>query len=273
MMVWHVMFAADGRNTLFVDEGACLTAIRQMARAAGSRIVVFSVVDEHVHVVLTGDRQQVGKLARAITFAIGPLVAGCLDPSRIQPVNGRAHLQNFVRYVLDQPRHHGLPVHPALWCGSCFPDLIGARFVHGLQLRVRDVLPRFRLRDAYRAVGLPTAPLAPLADPEIRRAGAGRLVDAAAACLCVAPPLSGNRTTVTLARAAVARTARAAGIFTPEVAYALRVSLSAVSRLSRRPLDDRIVTGVRLRLALEDSVQRHRQPQSAIRKSEFPRCG
>jgi hypothetical protein len=36
-----------------------------------------------------------------------------------------------VTYLLKQPVKHGLDVHPALWTGSCFLDLIGARLIPG----------------------------------------------------------------------------------------------------------------------------------------------
>ncbi len=35
-------------------------------------------------------------------------------------------MSNVFGYLLRQPSHHDLQVHPALWTGSCFLDLVGA---------------------------------------------------------------------------------------------------------------------------------------------------
>ena len=232
MAVWHLTFAADGRNPLFLDEGCRLTAVRRLAAVAGPRVVLFCLVDEHVHVVLTGERVEVGRMARSVLLALRPWAAVSIDPARIRLVAGRAHLRRLVRYVLDQPRHHDLPGHPALWSGSCFVDLVGARVVPNLDLRIREVLPRFRLREAHEAVGLPPTRLVPLQGTTVRRLGAFRLSQAAAASLCVEHPLRGKTAPVTLARAAMCQIAREAGIATTEVTDVLGIQPPAREALA-----------------------------------------
>jgi len=254
MQAWHLTFAADGRNALFADEADRRAAVRRLARVAGERIVLFCLVDEHIHVVVIGKRKHVGLVGRSILLALRKVVASKLDPARIRPVDGRSHLEWLVRYVLDQPRHHGLAWHPALFSGSCFPDLVGARVVGGLQLRLKDVLPRFRLRQAHEAVGLVGEKLEPLAGLAIRRLGAYRLVEAAAAALCVAFPPEGKQSAVTAARAAACAIARDSGIATSEVVNVLGVTHQAANRLARKSVEERVLRAVRLRLALEVAV-------------------
>jgi len=117
--VWHLMFAASGRNVMFRDEGSRLAAVRRIGHKAGNRMVVFGLVDEHIHVAASGERPDVGRLARTLLLATRPWTSAKLEPARIIPVANRRHLQRLVRYILDQPAHHDLPVHPALWSGSC----------------------------------------------------------------------------------------------------------------------------------------------------------
>lgn len=110
--------------------------------------MLFCIVDDHLHVVLLCEAQQAGVLSRELLLALRPLTGPNLAPAFVRPVEGRGHLEWLVRYVLEQPTKHGLPGHPALWPGSCFPDLVGARRLPGLSLRLRlsEALPRFRLR-------------------------------------------------------------------------------------------------------------------------------
>jgi hypothetical protein len=113
-------------------------------------------------------------------------------------------------------------------------------------------LPRFRLREAHEAVGLPPTRLVALAGAAVRRLGAFRLSQAAAAALCVEHPLLGKTAPVTLARAATCRIARDAGIATTEVKDVLGVQPPARRRLAHRSLDARLIRSVLLRLALEE---------------------
>jgi len=157
--------------------------------------------------------------------------------------------------VLEQPTKHGLPGHPALWPGSCFPDLVGARRLPGLSLRLRlsEALPRFRLRSAYAHVGLAPAPLQPLDDDTQRGLGIRRLVDAASAALAADPALIGNTDPVVGTRITVAQLASAWP--TSELAWALDITPQAARRLRTRAAPDGAVEAVRLRLALEERAR------------------
>jgi hypothetical protein len=249
--VWHLTFRANGRNVLFRDEASRLAAVRRLAHKAGTHIVVFCLVDEHVHVAVTGDRSKAGRFSRSILLATRPWTAVALEPAEITPVTNRFHLQRLVPYVLGQPMRHRLPVHPALWSGSCFVDLIGARAIEGLNLLVARLLPRFRLRDALCAVGLPKAELKAPSIDEIRRLGAFRVTQAAAAALCVPHPLQGTTTPTSLARAAACQVAHVAGIPRSELSHSLRITRRAIRKLLNKPINGRVLRSVHRRLGLE----------------------
>ncbi len=255
MNTWHLTFATDGRNPLFPDESACRKAVRALGRVAGSSAVLFNVVDEHIHLVLWCDRPRCGRLAQALLRALRPLASAPVDPARIKPVESRAHMKRLVDYVLSQTIHHDIPVHPALWTGSCFSDLIGAREVPGLELQLKRALPRFRMRDIYQAVGLTDGPLAPLPPEAVRSAGISRLVAATGATLAVGPTLSGNSAPVVHARRVTAQLAHQSQIAIADVAWALRITPRAAYRLLQPQVDVATSKAVRVRLALENVVQ------------------
>jgi REP element-mobilizing transposase RayT len=140
MNIWHLTYASDGRNPLFPDEVACRKAVRVLGRVAGTSTVLFSIVDDHLHLVLWCDRQRRGRLARALVQALRQVAPVPVESARVRAVENRSHMKWLVDYVLSQTIHHGIPSHPALWSGSCFPDLIGARQVPGLDLQLRRAL-------------------------------------------------------------------------------------------------------------------------------------
>ena len=256
MATWHLTWASDGRTALFPTEPARLAAVRSMARVAGEWAMLFAIVDDHVHMVLSGDRKAAGRVARNGLVALRKHAAATLDPAHIRPVETRAHQQWLVTYLLEQPRKHGLPAHPALWSGSCFADLVGARTVPGFSLptKLAEALPRFRLREAHAAVGLPPTELIPVDSDRIRRLGADRLCRAAAAALAEPFPLQGKRAPVSLARAAACHLGRGAGIPTSELTHVLAISPQAALRLAGKDVDDGLLQAVALRLALEEAV-------------------
>jgi hypothetical protein len=155
MEIWHLRFSSAGRHPLFPEEGTRRAAVRTLAGHAGRWLVTFGMADDHLHVVVACSRERAGKLSRAIVLGLRPLSGMRFEPSFIKPVESRAHLQRLVSYTIEQPAKHGLATPPALWSGSCFPDIVGARIIDSMRLRLCDVLPRYRPRDAWRAAGLP----------------------------------------------------------------------------------------------------------------------
>jgi hypothetical protein len=147
----HFIWRADGHRAVLRDPVGRLAAIRALLRV-DVEVLLFSVVDTHVHAVLHGaDRWSRAAVSRALSVA----VACRGEPAVAKPVVGRSHLQSLVRYLLVQPAHHGLELPVARYEGSCFFDLIGARLLDGFDPgAIRAHLPRLRDRDLLGIVGL-----------------------------------------------------------------------------------------------------------------------
>lgn len=254
MPLSHLTWSARGRLALFPREELRRAALRSLSRVAGAQVLLFGLADDHLHVVVEGPP---GPLARAVLLALRPRAASVLDPAHVRPVEDRSHLGWLVGSLLGQPDKHGLPVHPALWTGSCFPDLVGARRLFpGMAGRLAAQLPRYRLRQAYQDLGLSTAPLQPADDDAARAAGSSRILAAAGAALAAGPDLSGKAAERVLARKAAAIVAAQCGIHPTEVAWAMGQPLRSARRLADDAVDPALLQAVRLRLALEDRAHR-----------------
>jgi len=272
---WHVTLATDGRRTLFPTQDALRRAVRTLARVAGDSTLLFCIVDDHLHDVLGCDRQRAGRLAQALQLALGPLASVPLDgEARIRPVEDRDHLETLVKYVIRQPVHHGLPVHPAMWEGSCFPDMIGGRVVGSLGQKLAPLLPRLRLWQVMEYAGLPARPVVPADDARLRRAGARGIVAAAAAAAALAiSDSSGKSDAARAVRSVVAANAHRLGMPTRETAEALGVSMRAVERWAQMAPAPKLDLAVRVRVALEDIVADAAAKAVLERKAGGPAMG
>jgi hypothetical protein len=249
-MYWHLTLAAEERLTLFPTESQRRRAVRALVRVLGPAALLFFVADDHLHVVVCGTRELAGRLAQALALALRPIATAELDAARIRPVNGRAHLESLVPYVLDQATRHGLPGRPSDQIGSCFADLVGARVVGFSNRPLRDALPRLTSDDLFAAVKLP--PILPVADlagvplPELVRAG-GEAV--------AADVLAGKQPHLVQGRATVARLAVRAGYRREHVARALGTTPRSVQRLLAGPPVPQLDVAVRTRIALDRAIR------------------
>jgi hypothetical protein len=252
--LWHLTLTADGRQALFPTEALLRRALRILAETVGSRTLLFCIVDDHIHDVVCCSRTEAGRLGQSLNLALRPIASVPFNRrTDIRPVENRHHLERLVGYLLTQAQHHGLPGHPGLWSGSCFADLVGARVIKALGLPILEFLPRLRLTAVAETVGL-HLPTADGEDRGICGAGAARIAAAASAALAVDPLLAGNSCAVVQARAAASVLAARAGIATRETASALGVSMRTTQRLALGVHDEKLLSAVRLRLALEDMV-------------------
>jgi hypothetical protein len=249
----HLTIASEGRHPLCPEEGDKRALLRTIGRVAAGHVVLFALVDDHLHVVLAGTEMELLQLRRGLTLAVRAAVDTPVAPTFARTVKTRLHLENLVGYLLRQTSHHGLAGHPALTTGSCFPDLVGARAVSGLDLRLCVVLPRFRPEDAFTHVGL-VAPLVPASDEVIRRAGVARVVAATTAAAASGPVLKGHSASEFVARRAAARLLSGAGFGADLLATELGIDPRSVRRLAVAPAPDTLIAAVRLRVALEDLV-------------------
>ncbi|MBT3220370.1 MAG: hypothetical protein HN348_14890 [Proteobacteria bacterium] len=251
MEQWHITWSEEGRPTLFVSEADKRMAVRVLARVAGQTAVLFCAVDDHLHVVTGGSREQAGRLGSAIGQALNYRLSHHLAPARFWEVNGRFHLKTLIRYVLDQTSHHKLQgvEHPALWTGSNFQDLIGARCLPGLDVALlQQHLPRLRSEEVFFAVGLQE--FGPASDDALSECGLGALVKAGAAALAAPPDLPGRRLICVQARAAVAQLAHRIGYQSLQLADALQVTRRSAQRMRQFPVPPQLVKAIRMQVAL-----------------------
>lgn len=269
MEIWYLKLGARERKLFCIDEPVLRQIVCKLTEIAGRDMALFAVTLRAVHLVVVGTAQRAGRISAGIVLAVRPLVGVEFAPTYKRLLEGRAHLRWYVDHLLvDYLQEEGVEAHPALWSGSCFQELIGARSVDGLNLQLGAVLPNYRTRYAYSAVGLEREkPLSPLSPEWIRVAGAARVVAAVAASLCVDPPraqpaevvkpaLPGNTPRMIRARRAAVTLARIAGLAVSDVAGALGVSDQAVRRLAGRSPDWTLVNAAATRLALEDELRR-----------------
>jgi len=228
--------------------------VQTLARVAGRYTLLFCVVDDHVHVVVGCDRAQAGRLGRALQLSLRRWAAVPLEPgARVRPVESRAHLERLVEYVVTQPVHHGLPVHPALWTGSCFLDLVGARVVGALGQKLQPLLPRLKLTQVIGHVGLPPRGIVPADDARVRREGAFGLASAAGVVLA-ASRLDGRSKEAEAVRSLAAFVGAGVGISSKDTAEALDVTMRSAQRLAHSRADKALVRGIRVYLTLKDLV-------------------
>jgi hypothetical protein len=254
MQLTHVSIATVGRLPMFLGEGPRRAALHVLGDQLGGRIVVFAIVDDHIHLVLLASLAEVGTLARNLAFALAPLVSPALQPPHVEPVLDDGHLRSLVRYALEQPVHHGVGEHPALASGSCFAEIVGARAVPGLVLQFEKVFPREATRPELGPIVGLAAPAPTLASPlVVRRLGAYRLALAAAFAAGVAS-LDGQDPPAIAARRVVVQLGIEAGIDAAELAFALGIDRNSVRRLQGRGADPALLDATRTRLALEQEV-------------------
>jgi REP element-mobilizing transposase RayT len=252
----HITWSTEGRLPIFPDEQLRSRAVRKLAGAAQDQLAMFCIVDEHVHVVLFGEPEVLVRRVRAITRSLRGLAAVPLESPRVRPIEGRSHMQSVFGYVLRQPAHHGLPVHPALWSGSCLPDLVGARQVEGMRLCLREVMPRVTVGDVFTAVGLPRTRLESAGRDRLVAVGAHEVVRVASGALGVVPPLDTQEPDVVRAKRAASVLAREAGLSLQQVADAAGISARTARRLSLEPLPENLRQVVMRRFTLEQRAQR-----------------
>jgi hypothetical protein len=255
MKLVHLTFTSVGRLPLAPGEAMRRRVLHTVGRAAADVVVLFALVDDHLHLAVYCDEALLGQLCRALILGLRATVDVDVNVAHRSPIRDRAHLETLVRYFLTQPAHHGLAEHPALTAGSCFPELVGARTVPGLTLQLAEALPRYRLRVAYPHVGLPATPLVPASAERVREAGAARIGAAVSAAAGCGPMLDGHTPLDADARAAAVHLARATEVDLAELAHTLRITTRAVRRIAAdRPAPEPLVRATRMRLALEDAA-------------------
>lgn len=248
---FHAVLCHRDRDPVGVGEAGRLRVLRRVVRAAGGWLLGWCVVDDHLHLLLACDARRAGIIARSVSQALDVPLA----PAWIKPVRGRRYRRWAIDYLLLQPRKHGLPCHPALWSGSCFVDLVGARWLPGFRPSLlMQGLPRLRLRELFLLLDLGPEPLAPAADQRLFERGPTGLIGACFAALGAAPIERSKQPLQVEARVLACASAREVGLRLPDVAAALGVHASTARRLADRAVRPQARSALRRRIALEDRV-------------------
>jgi len=253
----HVTIATRGRAALAPGEADRRRVVRALGRGHGARLVLFALVDDHLHAVIEALRARLA--ARGVRATLEAATGAGLEPPFLRPVETRRHLERLVRYLLTQPSKHGLREPDALWTGSAFLDLVGARCLPGFDPGLlRRHLPRLRLREVFGAVGLEPTPLRPANDEALERLGPRALIDLASAVHAAPPDLPGRSAEVVAARALAVQAALGVGVPAATLAGLLGRTAHSVRRLAKVSVDPRAVRALRTRLALEERVRGRR---------------
>jgi hypothetical protein len=211
------------------------------------------VVDDHVHVVFASDRPRLYErgLVRVLRHLLPerPLL-----PPHLRSVESRTHHERLLAYLLRQPEKHGLATPPALWEGSCFLDLVGARLLPRYELgSLRRALPRARLRQLMGHVGLPARRVEPAGDDLVHAAGPAGIARLAAGVYAVPPDMHGNRPERVAARTLAGRTCREVGYPLASLEPCLQATPRTLRRLAQGTLLPRPRAAFRRWLSLEAS--------------------
>jgi hypothetical protein len=194
------------------------------------------------------------KLGGDIKRALSAVSEEQLNDPWSERIDGTKHKAGLLRYFLQQPSHHNVAVHDALWTGSCFLDLAGARVIDGLRLQIWDLLPNISRSVIYQHVGLPRRSIEPVSLAEIRVLGAVRLVAAASAALAADPLLQGKAKLERRGRGLAVELGQRAGIPSSEIRWALKQPRTNYHRALQEPVEEMDMLAVRKRLALEEAV-------------------
>lgn len=250
MELWHTNFASIDRMPLLRDADANRPlAIWRLAKLQLVGLVLFCIVDDHLHLLLRGNRDFAGRVVARIKRTWADLLAGNVSDAFHRRVEGRRHLLSLIPYFLAQPRIHGLATPSAQWDGSCFYDLIGARRLAPLHLELPELLPRLSPTTIYQAADLTTLPL-PADGRIIRAAGPKLLWEAAHRAFAVDPSCGGRTWRTIAARTTIVQLAREANIGRTEIIGPHCFAERTWRRLARRDIPTEMLDAVRLQLAL-----------------------
>ena len=256
VQLWHLTFSSVSRLTLFHSARQRLDAASCIARVLRACVLLFAVVDDHVHVLIECLAAELGVHRSALSRALARTVGVPLAPSHVQPVRSRVHLLRNVRYFLTQPVHHGLGLDPALDPGCCFQDLVGARCLPGFDpWTLSRALPRLTRAELLGILDLPGTSLEPATREDLRRAGVSAIVRASAGAVGVVELVGRSARTVEARRGAV-RVCDEAGFSRRDVGEELRMSGAAIRRLAHEPVAPALIRAIRMRVTLASTRAR-----------------
>ncbi len=253
---WHLVLRLQDDRVL----APSVATRRRLARvltalAQDFPLLVWRVVDTHLHVLGLLTEAEVAELVRRVRIAVAYVHPGVpLLLGRRIPVQNQWHLAEAFAYVLRQDAHHGVGNDP-LQEGSAVLDLLGMRLLGApIAARVREHLPRVRREQLIPHLGVATL------DEGVHLE---HLADAAGAAFAL-PHLRGRADEVVIARRAAVHAA--ADARTADLARALAITPRSIQRLRAQAPPPAHVRAVALQMALRAAVK----PSGALDSPEPP---
>ena len=248
---WHYTCSSMSGRPMLVSIGDWRRAVRALHRSGPRRTFASNLTPTHDHLGVVGTRREVGPRISGFHRSAPILCRESLDWSFPTLIDSEPYLENTLHYIMSQAGADRFPVdHPALWVGSCFLDLIGARYlpestlVTPLPWDPEIVLPR---------LGLPDAPIAELSHDSLIALGAERIVNASFAAACASPCDRRREPARLRAMGAAAGLGRMLGLDARAVSEGLGISCDHVRRLARQA-EPRSIRATIRRLELEELV-------------------
>ena len=146
---YHIMIRSDDDRVLAPSDAARRALAEAVYRvAAPFPLLGFGAADNHLHLVVLGDRRQAaqlaGRLLCALHWALDLPVA--FFPVRYKQLADQYHLISTFHYCLSQRNNHGVQSDPYLDASS-LPELLGLRLLPTDSIsRVREQVARLGRR-------------------------------------------------------------------------------------------------------------------------------
>ncbi len=233
----------DGRVIAKTDADHRTVARVVFDMSRGKKLLAFGLADTHLHTEYAEDWRVCGRLAQRIGTALSRKLRLKVPfaPAHREIIWKQKHLYRTFYYDLRQQDHHGIntdPFHDA----SNLPELLGLRVLgSSFNATVDRLLPRWDRDEVLKILGVQTL----TAPADI----AWELLPAAAAAGACLPDLGKEDEETVRARAAAVHAAEGV-LQVSELASVLGRTDRWIRELRKRPVDEPLVTAIRLQLIL-----------------------
>lgn len=82
MEIYHITWATQGRQPAFPAEEVRRAVLRTLASVGGRDIVLFAIVDDHIHLVVITNPARLRRLQGALSNRPRSLASACATPTR-----------------------------------------------------------------------------------------------------------------------------------------------------------------------------------------------
>ncbi|MHC4391568.1 MAG: transposase [Planctomycetota bacterium] len=266
----HLTLVIRGRLSIARTETERRRLVHSVTQVGRAQLLAFGVVDDHAHFALRSP--WAGVTARSLAHRIRGLRPDLeLKTPHIEPIGSRRYLKRVVKYIIEQPRHHGLAVPAPIWSGSCFQDLVGARLLPQFdRTRLVEELPRLRLRELFEHLDLGSEPLRPASRAELRAAGPLRLASLASRVFAVSPALASQTLPSIRARALAVQACHFAGFPNAAIVGCVGASARTVRRLAAGAPSPSALRALQIQLALDERVRSRAWDSGAVQEPASP---